>query len=112
YDWAWGYAWGCAVIALSVVIPLIWFPREGMGLVSPIALHEDDPLPWHRNISNLWQAIADALPRFHRSGMLKLLQGGQLRPALIGKDCRWGTLGSPRVSKHRTCGMQMCYSKT
>ena len=28
-NWAWGYAWGLGLIALSIVIPIIWFKRHG-----------------------------------------------------------------------------------
>lgn len=29
YDWPWGYAYGLAMIALSTIIPLIWFKLRG-----------------------------------------------------------------------------------
>ena len=29
YDWAWGYQYGLGLIALSIVIPLIWFKIKG-----------------------------------------------------------------------------------
>jgi magnesium transporter len=29
YSWAWGYPYGLAVIALSAVLPLIWFKFRG-----------------------------------------------------------------------------------
>jgi magnesium transporter len=29
YDWAWGYPYGLAVIALSAIIPLAWFKWRG-----------------------------------------------------------------------------------
>ena len=28
-NWAWGYPYGLAVIALSAILPLIWFKRRG-----------------------------------------------------------------------------------
>jgi len=29
FDWAWGYPYGLAVIALSAVLPLLWFKWRG-----------------------------------------------------------------------------------
>jgi magnesium transporter len=29
YDWAWGYQYGLAVIALSIIVPLVWFKIKG-----------------------------------------------------------------------------------
>jgi magnesium transporter len=29
YDWAWGYPYGLTVIALSAILPLLWFKLRG-----------------------------------------------------------------------------------
>jgi hypothetical protein len=29
YDWSWGYPYGLAQIALSAILPLIWFKLRG-----------------------------------------------------------------------------------
>ncbi len=29
YDWAWGYQWGLAMIAVSIVVPIVWFKVKG-----------------------------------------------------------------------------------
>jgi magnesium transporter len=29
YDWTWGYQYGLAVIALSIIVPLVWFKIKG-----------------------------------------------------------------------------------
>jgi len=29
YDWAWGYPYALAMIALSAVLPLVWFKWRG-----------------------------------------------------------------------------------
>ncbi len=29
YDWAWGYQWGLAMVAVSVVAPIVWFKVRG-----------------------------------------------------------------------------------
>ncbi len=29
YDWAWGYQWGLAMVAVSVIVPIVWFKVKG-----------------------------------------------------------------------------------